>query len=99
MAGGATVRFRVDGAGEDRLLRDPAGPLGQWLARKGNQMVNEAKRNARVDTGLMRSRVEFEMQADGAGLVGLLSAKTSYSIYVHAYDPFLLDAVRATLSR
>lgn len=97
------VTFRVDQGGIDRLLHDPSGPYGQWLARKGLQMQNTARALANVDTGLMRSRIEFRIEVEGGLLVGILAARTNYSRFVHdgtrymQGNPFLLDAVRENL--
>lgn len=96
-----SFNFRVNQSGVDRLLADPNGPTGQWLARKGNRWVNGAKARANVDTGLMRSRIEFRIEVDSLGLVGVLAAKTHYAVYVHdgtrwmRGNPFLWDAIRA----
>lgn len=94
---GASFKFTTDAAGVDALLHSTTGPYAQWLARIGNRCVNSAKARARVDTGLMRSRIEFRLELESGHLVGYLEAKTDYSVYVHAYDPFLLDAVREVL--
>lgn len=94
----ASVEFRVNQGGVDRLLHDTGGPYGQWLTRVGNRAVNESKIRANVDTGLMRSRIEFRLVVEGGTLVGYVEAKTEYAIYVHAYNPFLLDGVAAALS-
>lgn len=98
-SGVASVSFSVDQGGVDRLLHDPAGPYGQWLARVGNQAVNEAKGIANVRTGLMRSRIEFRVEVEGGSLVGLLAARTNYSLYVHEkHNPFLMIAVERVLA-
>lgn len=94
----AEVTFRVSQAGVDRLLHDPGGPYGRWLTQVGNRAVNGAKQRANVDTGLMRSRIEFRIAVEGGLLVGYLAARTNYSLYVHAINPFLTDAVREALS-
>ena len=96
-------RFTARPSGVDALLHSPSGAYGQWLARMGNRMVSAAKVKANVDTGLMRSRIEFRIETEGGVLVGILAAKTHYAKYVHdgtryaAGNPFLLDAVRETL--
>lgn len=97
------VTFTVDRAGVDRLLHDPSGPYGQWLARIGLQMQNSARVYANVDTGLMRSRVDFRVEVEAGQLIGVLAARTGYARFVHdgtrymAGNPFLLDAVRDNL--
>lgn len=103
MASEASWTFRTDQAGVDRLLHDPRGPMGQYLTRLGNQVVNGAKQRANVDTGNMRSRIEFRLEVEGGMLVGYVAARTNYSFYVHegfgsyAGNPFLTDALAAAL--
>lgn len=98
-----SVTFVPDRSGINRLLNDPAGPYGQWLARKGLTWQNAARVKASVDTGLMRSRIEFRIEVEAGQLVGVLAAKTSYAVFVHqgargrAGNPFLVDAVRENL--
>lgn len=59
---GASFKFTTDTAGVDALLHSTTGPYAQWLARIGNRCVNSAKARSRVDTGLMRSRIEFRLE-------------------------------------
>ena len=100
---GVSVTFTPNQGGINRLLHDPAGPYGQWLARKGLQWQNAARVKANVDTGLMRSRIEFRVEVQGGQLLGILAARTGYARWVHdgargrAGNPFLLDAVRENL--
>ena len=94
----AEFSFSVNRGGVDRLLHDPGGPYGQWFTRVGNRAVNESKIRANVDTGLMRSRIEFRLVVEGGVLVGYVAARTDYSLYVHEYNPFLLDGVAAALA-
>lgn len=101
-----SVRFVPIQEGQDRLLRDPHGPWGQRLTRICNEVANEARTRANVDTGYMRSRIEFTVltAADGT-LEGIVAARTNYSLYVHegargyAGNPFLTDALHAVLAR
>jgi hypothetical protein len=101
MASSASYRFTPNRAGQDRLLNDPAGPYGQWLTRVLNEAANEARQRANVDTGYMRSRIEFVVQTGPDGtLEGILAARTDYALYVHEkYNPFLQDAINAVLAR
>lgn len=98
--------FTPNKAGIDRILRDPHGQGAQWLTRIGNQMVNEAKARANVDSGLMRSRIEFVVETGPVGTLRLvLAARTNYSAFVHdgtrwyRGNPFLTDAARTVLAR
>lgn len=96
-SGQASFTFRSDNGGQDRLLHDPNGPVGLYLTRVGNRAVNYAKIRANVDTGLMRSRIEFRLEVQGGQLVGILAARTNYSLYVHRINPFLSDGIRQAL--
>lgn len=95
----ATYTFTERRAGTDYLVRDPSGPTGQAMVRLGNRVVNTAKVLANVDTGNMRSRIEFRLEVDGRDLLGIVAARTDYSYYVHEgngyYEgnPFLTDAL------
>lgn len=95
--------FTANASGVDRLLHSPSGPYGQWLTRTGNQVVNGAKQRANVDTGLMRSRIEFRLETEAGTLVGIVAAKTGYAKFVHdgtryyQGNPFLTDSLREVL--
>jgi hypothetical protein len=102
----ATYTFTPNRATLQHLTRDVNGPVGRALTRLGNQMVNEAKARANVDTGLMRSRIDFTIEPGPAGQLRLvLAARTNYSAYVHdgtrwyRGNPFLTDAARIVLAR
>lgn len=99
----ADLTFRLDPAAMDRMLNDPNGMYGRWLARKGLVWQNAARVKANVDTGLMRSRIEFRVEVEQGQLVGILAARTKYAVFVHngtryyEGNPFLMDAVRENL--
>jgi hypothetical protein len=89
----------------DYLIADPNGPTGQQITRLGNQMVNYAKQYVNVDTGNLRSRIEFSLTRDGDDLVGIVAARTDYARFVHdgtiyyEGNPFLVDAARTVLGQ
>lgn len=95
----ASYTFTERKAGTDYLVRDPAGPTGQAMVRLGNRVANRAKEYANVDTGNMRSRIEFRLEVDGRDLLGIVAARTDYSYWVHEgngyYEgnPFLRNAL------
>lgn len=105
MAASTAFTFRPDRAGQDRLMHDPNGPVGQYLTRLCNRVVNGAVVRANVDTGLMRSRIESRVEVRAGRLVGIVAARTSYAVYVHngngTYpgNPFLTDSLREALGR
>lgn len=101
----ADVTFTPDRAGQERLLHSESGPMGQYLTRLANQVKNGAQERANVDTGYMRSRIEYRITVEGGVLVAYVVAATNYSLYVHeghgSYpgNPFLTDALRAVLAQ
>lgn len=104
--GSASFTVTPSSGGLQTLLRSPTGPAGQFMARLGNQMVNEAKARANVDTGLMRSRIDYIIEPGPAGQLRIvLGAHTNYSAYVHdgtrwyRGNPFLRDAAATVISR
>lgn len=70
------------------------------LARVGNQIVNRAKPRANVDTGLMRSTIEFRLNPGTHPPSGVVAARTRYAKFVHdgtrfyVGNPFLVLAAR-----
>lgn len=95
----ATYTFTENHRGVDRLVRDPDGSTGQMMVRLLNRVTNRAKEYANVDTGNMRSRIEYRLETDGRDLLGIVAARTNYSYWVHEgngyYEgnPFLTDAL------
>lgn len=98
----ATVTVTPNQAGRNALLGDPNGDYGRWLVRKLNLIANGAKQRANVDTGLMRSRIEYRL-LPRSPLVGEVFAATNYAKWVHdgtryyPGNPFLTDAARDVL--
>lgn len=96
-----SVTVQLDQAALDRLYRDPSSIYAeQFLTRLGNQVVNAAKVRANVDTGLMRSRIEFRIDPSARPPVGEVVARTRYAKFIHdgtRYyhgNPFLVNAAR-----
>lgn len=101
----ATMVWRPDRQGQQRLIRDPNGPVGQSLARIAIRIQNRAREAAPVDTGLLRSRIDVVGPTVGAsGLEAAVVARTNYALYVHEGtsrtppNPFLLIAAEQVLS-
>lgn len=97
--------FRPNKLGQEKLLRDPNGSVGQALARIAVRVQNRARELSPVDTGLLRSRIDVVPPTLGAsGLECAVVARTNYAIYVHEGtsrmppNPFLLDAAKAVLT-
>lgn len=99
-----TMTWRPDRQGQERLIRDPNGPVGQALARIAVRIQNAAREEAPVDTGLLRSRIDVVPPTVGAsGLECAVIARTNYALYVHEGtrstppNPFLLTAAERVL--
>lgn len=101
----ASATFHPNAAGIHMLLHSPDGEVGRGLTRLCNRIVTLAKDYANVDTGLMRSRIEFTIEDIGGDLVGVIEARTDYSYYVHEGtifmegNPFLTDAAAVEIPR
>jgi hypothetical protein len=103
----STVTYQVHTvhAGMERLLHDEHGPMGQAMARLCNRIVGTSQGFANVDTGLMRSRIEFTIEMRDGELCGIVAARTEYSLYVHEGtwfmdgNPFLTDAAAIEIQR
>lgn len=93
----ASYSFHTIPSGIDSLLHSETGPMAQFITKLGNRAVNEIKARANVDTGLMRSRVEFRLEVEGGKLVGIVAARTEYSFYVNARYHFMEDGLRAAI--
>lgn len=97
--------FHISEAGMQHTFHSIDGPLGQSMARLCNRITTTAKGYAPVDTGLMRSRIEFTIEHDGDELMGVIAARTDYSLYVHEGtiytepNPFLEDAAAVEIGR
>lgn len=95
------VTVKLDQAGLDRLYRSGSSIYAeQYLARLGNRIVNAAKTRANVDTGLMRSTIQFRIVPGSRPPIGEVVARTRYALFVHdgtrfyQGNPFLTDAAR-----
>lgn len=102
---GADYSYRRNEAAMNHLVADPDGPTGQYVTRVLSRAANYAKEYANVDTGNMRSRIEFRLERDGDDLVGILAARTNYAAFVHdgtiyyEGNPFLVDGVKTALGQ
>jgi HK97 gp10 family phage protein len=99
------VRWVPDRQGQDHILRDPNGPVGQYAMRLLNRIQNRARELSPVDTGLMRSRIEIEPPTVGpGGLEAAVVARTNYALFVHdgtsrmPARPFLHEAAVYVMS-
>lgn len=97
----SSVTVKIDQSAVDRLISDPNSAYAEtFLPRLGNRIVNAAKPRANVDTGLMRSTIEFRLDTSTRPPTGEVVARTRYAKFVHdgtrfyVGNPFLTDAAR-----
>lgn len=95
------MAFRWNTARLNYVLRDPSGPTGAMLLRKGALIETAAKRLCPVDTGNLRSSITHVLGRDGAGLYCDIGSDVEYARYIEfgtwkmAAQPFLVPAIRA----
>lgn len=103
MAGVLSVTVRIDKASLDRYTTNPGGPVMGYLARLGQQVLNESQRRVNVDTGYLRSTGEVVVRPADAEVEVVYRAR--YARYVHngngryPGNPYLTDALAAVLGR
>lgn len=74
---------RIDQAALDRLLHSPEGAVARDLLRRGNRVVNLAKRLCPVDTGRLRNSITAELVRTDAGPACRVGTNVSYARFVH----------------
>lgn len=79
-----TASVRVDQGQLRAILTSPSGPVYRDTHRRGQRVLNAARRGAPVDEGRLRASLTLEMrrQADGAPLARI-GSNLEYAIYVH----------------
>lgn len=97
MAGDVIVRVF-----ESEIRRFVVGPeVGRDLARRAIKVQAEAKRLCPVDTGRLRSSIQWAVAPLNGSLVAAIGTDVEYARYVHdgtrfmAGRPFLTDALPA----
>lgn len=75
----ATVRFDASSAGIAALF-SPAGEVGRYMERLGEETAAAARVLAPVESGALRASIRSDMDPD---LTVEVSANTDYAIYVH----------------
>jgi HK97 gp10 family phage protein len=94
-------RFRLDQSGLHQLLDSPAGDVGKLLTKKAIMVDRAAKNLCPVDTGRLRSSINWRLGVDGRGLYATIGTNVEYAPYVEfgtrymAAQPFLRPALNA----
>jgi HK97 gp10 family phage protein len=99
----ASARFTYYKAEEARLMHHASGPVGRYLARIAAKVETAAKTRCPVDTGRLRSSINWRMELEGDKLVAIIGTNVEYAIYVHEGTkympgrPFLLEGLHQVL--
>ncbi len=75
-------RVVFDEAALRQLFDSAEGPVGKELVKRALRVHRRAKQLAPVDTGRLRSSVEYEVGRDSRGLVARIGTDVHYAIYL-----------------
>lgn len=78
-----------------RLTRDPQGPVGRDMYRRGKAAEQMAKTRAPVRTGLLRRSIKVEVKADLVGVYVDLISPVKYSGPAERRRPHLRPSIEA----
>lgn len=85
----------------DHLLKSTAGPLGKYLGGVAARVETAAKGRCPVDTGRLRSSINWRVELHEGELCGVVATSADYARFVHDGTkyvdarPFLVDGLRA----
>jgi hypothetical protein len=68
------ARVVLDEAALQVITRSPAGPVGVYMARGAQVVASAAKGLALVDTGKMKSMIDWQIGSDGDGIYADVSS-------------------------
>lgn len=77
------MRVTLNKAGLDHLLRSPAGPVVKEITTRTRTTSNLAKRNVGVDTGRLRSSIQYTVNIHHDKVVGTVGSMVQYARYHH----------------
>jgi HK97 gp10 family phage protein len=92
-------RFRIDNGGLNQLFHSPTGEVAKIITKKAIMVDRMAKQLCPVDTGLLRSSINWRLGVDGRGVYATIGTSTHYAPYVEfgtrymAAQPFLRPAL------
>lgn len=66
-----------------RAMWNQGGQVYQAIDRTGRDVANQAKRNANVDTGVMRAGIRNETNTESGRIVARISTPVEYGLYQH----------------
>ena len=88
------MEIRLNESALQRLLSDPNGPVGQHMRRLAEDVAEQARQNAPVDSGRLRDSITVESSGDGGFEV---RANAPYAGIVERNTGFLTNATRQVL--
>lgn len=86
-----------------RLLKATNSPVGRLLARYGAMTETAAKARCPVDTGRLRSSINWRLEIDSRGLAAIIGTSVEYAIFVHEGTrymtgrPFLVEGLNQAM--
>lgn len=87
----------LDRSALTRLLESPDGEVGQDLARRCVTIDRAAKGYCPVDTGRLKSSINWRLAHDSQGLAGIVGTNVEYAAYVELGTRYM--AARSFLRR
>ena len=70
-------------AGLDYLLKNPLGPVGRSLSKRGLRVANAARRQVGVDTGALKRSISISHKRDARGQFVRVGSPLSYALMHH----------------
>lgn len=84
----------------DFLLKNPSGPVGRYLARKGRLVLAAAKAQVGVRTGALRASIHMRHLRDSRGQFVRIGSPLNYALAHHeGTRPHLITPNRAQVLR
>ena len=94
-----TGTVRLDHAAIAALVNSPTGPVAKDLLRRTLKVQRAAKQLCPVDTGRLRSSIQYAIERDSRGLLARIGTDVTYAPHVElgtrraAAQPFLRPAL------
>jgi len=79
----ASVTIKLDDKAILNQLTGPNGAISRDLLRRGNRVLNAARRNCPVDEGRLRASLSTEVLGSGQNLAVRIGSNLKYAVYVH----------------
>jgi HK97 gp10 family phage protein len=96
-------RVEIDQAGLYEIFESPDGPLAAFLTLVVVRVANRAKKLCPVDTGRLRSSLDWSIELESGKMYGIVGTNVEYAIYVEfgttrmAAQPYLIPALYGVL--